>query len=382
MSNRILPVSAPVIYLLLLFLIGPAALMQGNNPLLWMLCVLIVIGVLAWYLTRQMLNDLQVRRILPDHGQVGEPVPVEYRLSRTSRFLPAFDITVTERLSSMMKDASSAWILHVGPGETVHGEGLFVPTRRGRLQFNEVEVRTAFPMGIMPRRKRLHVPQDLRVHPEMYPLRPALIRSLLGTGGQGRRSIDRNGSGLDYFGTRSIRPGDGIRDIAWKISARRDEWIAIERSLPASPRIRVVLDLTIPTDALQVASDDRWTASQLEENAISLAASILQDASTRGYDIGLSVQGLDCPMHGLRGGLRHLGRILGSLADLDLTHERRPWSAIPERERAGLVVIHPDRVRKTLNRSDAWHLTARQLDDLVSTNVADPDGNDLSGSVA
>ncbi len=368
--------------MLLLFLVGPAALMQGNNPLLWMLCVLIVIGVLAWYLTRQMLNGLQVRRVLPDHGQVGKVVPVGYQLSRNTRYLPAFDVTVTEHLADMMKEASSAWILHVGPGETVHGEGLFVPTRRGRLVFNEVEVRTGFPMGIMPRRKLLQVPQDLRIYPKIHSIRPDLIRSLLGKGGQGRRSVDRNGNGLDYFGTRPIRPGDGIRDIAWKISARRNELIAIERSLPASPRIRVVLDLTIPTDGLQVASDEPLTASQLEEDAISLAASILQDASQRGYDIGLSVQGLDCPVHGLRGGMRHLGRILGTLADLDLTTDRHGWVAIPERERAGLVVIHPDRVRNTVKRSDVWHLTARQMDDLVSRKTDPADVDDLVGSVA
>ena len=109
MTNRILPVSAPLIYLLLLFLLGPAALMQGNNPLLWMLCVLIVIGVLAWYLTRQMLNDLVVKRVLPDHGQVGRIVTVGYQMTRTSRYLPAFDITVNEDLANMMSDASSAW---------------------------------------------------------------------------------------------------------------------------------------------------------------------------------------------------------------------------------------------------------------------------------
>ena len=128
--------------------------------------------------------------------------------------------------------------------------------------------------------------------------------------------------------------------------------------------------------------DDRWTASQLEENAISLAASILQEASTRGYDIGLSVQGMECPMHGLRGGLRHLGHILGTLADLDLAQDRQPWSTVPERERAGLVVIHPDRVRKTLRRSDVWHLTARQIDDLVSSTTVDSEMDVVDGSVA
>ena len=347
-----------------------------------MLCVLIVIGVLAFYITRQMLNGLQLRRILPDHAQVGQPIQVGYELSRGSHRLPAFDITVTERLTNMaMKEASPAWILHVGAGEKVHGEGVFVPTCRGRLEFEQIEMRTGFPMGIMPRKKVLTVSQDLRVYPKLFTMRPELIRSLLGRGGYGRRSIDRSGLGLDYFGTRAIRTGDSIRDIAWKISARRNELIAIERALPASPRLRLVLDLTVPTDQLQVSVNDRWTPRQLEENAISLAGSILQDASVRGYDIGLLVQGLEAPMHGLRGGMRHLGRILGTLADLDLSASRLPWAAIPERERAGLVVIHPDRVRKTLNRSAVWHLTARQIDDLVVEGAHAQLENLATGSV-
>ena len=56
--------------------------------------------------------------------------------------------------------------------------------------------------------------------------------------------------------------------------------------------------------------------------------------------------------------------MLGALADLDLTQPRTAWTDLPERERSGLVVINPDRVRRPLNRSQAWHLTGRQLEEL------------------
>ena len=162
-----------------------------------------------------------------------------------------------------------------------------------------------------------------------------------------------------------------MRDIAWKISARRNDLVAIERSRPSAPRLRVVLDLTTATDDLQTSSDDSCSARELEEKAISLAASILRDASGRGYEAGLTVQGLASTPHGLRGGVRHFGRMLATLAELNLDAPRRRPSPVAERERAGLVVIHVDRVRKLMRRDDAWHLTARQLEDLVVDDDAD-----------
>jgi uncharacterized protein (DUF58 family) len=366
MSKRSLPVSAPIIFLLLLFLVGPAALLQGNNPLLWMLCVLIVVGVAAWLASRAIVRNLDVRRLLPDHGAVGEPLVVGYEIHRSTRLLPAFDLTMAERVEGVdAQRTCPAWILHVGPGETVHGEGLFVPTSRGRLILEHLEIRTGFPMGILPRRRRIHVRQDVLIHPEILRLRPDLVRGIVGIGLSGRRSMDRHGNGLEYYGTRPVRPGDGLRDIAWKTSARRNDLVAIERARPSAPRLRVVLDLTVASEALQVGSDEPITGRELEEQAISLAASILRDACGRGYDAGLSVQGISMPPHHLRGGLRHFGRMLAALADLDLNQLRQDWVSLPEQERAGLVIIHPDRVRHQARRSDAWHLTARHLADLI-----------------
>ena len=370
MSKRTLPVSAPVIFLLLVFLLGPAAILQGNNPLLWMLCVLVVIGLGAWFFTRTVLSGIRIKRILPDHGSVGEMLVIGYEISRPSRWLPAFDVTIHEWGSDVKQGtdaerACPAWILHVGPGQVVHGEAILVPVRRGRLNLVAMESRTGFPLGIVPRRRILRVAQEVLIYPAIHRLRPDLVRAMAGVGAMGRRGADRHGTGLDYYGTRPVRAGDGMRDIAWKISARRNDLIAIERSRPSSPRLRVVLDLTLPTDELQVGDEETITARDLEERAISLAASVIRDAAGRGYEVGLIVHGLRVPVYQVRGGLRHVSRMLASLAELDLDQVRRSGTSLPERERAGLVMIHADRVRSQVSRRDAWHLTGRQLDDLI-----------------
>ena len=43
-----------------------------------------------------------------------------------------------------------------------------------------------------------------------------------------------------------------------------------------------------------------------------------------------------------------------------------------ERERAGLVVINPDRVRRPLQRGHVWHLTGRQLEELQEVSSDEP----------
>jgi hypothetical protein len=58
---------------------------------------------------------------------------------------------------------------------------------------------------------------------------------------------------------------------------------------------------------------------------------------------------------------------MAALAGLDLDLPRlaaRPHM-LREAERAGLVIVSPDRVTHVAERADAWHLPARQLEALA-----------------
>jgi hypothetical protein len=69
----------------------------------------------------------------------------------------------------------------------------------------------------------------------------------------------------------------------------------------------------------------------------------------------------------VRRNLWHTRKIMAALAAIKLDAVRVPGTAQPLRdaERAGLVVVAPDRVKPLPGRDDVWYLTARQLDSLA-----------------
>jgi uncharacterized protein (DUF58 family) len=382
MGRSLLPVNAPITFLLLLFLLAPAAVLQGNNILFWLLAVLVTIVLVSLVGSALMLRGLEVKRHLPMHGSVGEPLVIGYAVHRRRRRLPAFGLFIEEELDAsrhggFAADRSRGWILHVGAGETVHGEGILVPDRRGRIEFTAFRIRTSFPFGLARRQRRFEQPQHTLIYPRVHQLQQRILSALTPQGPDGLRTTDHRGGGDDYFGIRQLRSGDSLRDIAWKLSAHRGDLLAIDRARPSPPRIRIVLDLSTPTDELQVGDDEPVTARDLEERAIALAASILKAATDRGLEVDLAVPGFEVPSLGFRGHAFHVHRVMTMLAGLDLDSARSAGAAgVPVMERTGLVVIRPDRVRPLRHRPDAWYLTARQLHEFI----ADPSSPDTGGS--
>ncbi|MEE2718937.1 MAG: hypothetical protein VX727_04060, partial [Planctomycetota bacterium] len=140
MARQLLPVNAPITFLLLLFLLAPAALLQGNNVIFWMLAVLVASVGLSILGSRFMIRGLSVRRQLPDHGRAGEPLVVGYAVTRRRRSIPCFGLFIDEdrdrEQPGLDLEHARGWILHVGAGETVHGQGIIIPSSRGRLEFD------------------------------------------------------------------------------------------------------------------------------------------------------------------------------------------------------------------------------------------------------
>lgn len=376
------------VYIALAVLVGVAAANRPNNLLVWVFGVMLSAVLLSGIVSGLMMLGIRVTRLDPRHGRVGEPLLLRYAITNRSRLVPAFNLNVTEhfdrgdespgrsdrrRRSAAKTEAvadADAWIMHAGPGETVHGEAVVWPRRRGPIRFDRLEVWSSFPFGLIRKSIEFSQPQETLIHPRVHRLRPELLRSIAMTGSGGMRSNRRLGDGLDFYGTREYRSGDSVRQIAWKRGAGLDQLVVVERTQPSPPRLRVVLNLLRPTGELRLDPDDHRHARDLEEDAISLAASLLANAESAGYEVALTVLGLDVPPLPLRRGYRHLQRLMAALAGLDLDQPRLPRdsAATADFERAAMVVVSPDRSDPRLAGSadaSALLLTARQLSDLV-----------------
>lgn len=396
-SQRLRMHATGLIYIGMIFVIAMVAMNTQNNLLFWAFGILLAGLLLSIGVSRLMLSGLTVRRLDPSYGAVGEPLVVRYEFRNRRRWLPVFsmhcaELPVDERATNgrsllrrgrsdarngvdrrarpwqRMLAPASAWVMHIAGRETTHADSVYWPTQRGLIRFHRLRLWTTFPMGIIRRTLTMSQAHHTLVFPRLYMLRPELLERFMPVGVIGMRMSQRPGKGEEYYGVREYREGDSMRHISWKRTARTDELVTIERSRPSPPKLRVVLNLLRTTDELRLADDSTQAKRDAEERAISLAASILHAADSTGYEVGLSVLGFDIPRMPLRRSRWHLGKMLAALAALDLDATRQPRSrgAVPDAERAGLVMVHPDRVDPSLGRDDVWHLTSAQLESITT----------------
>src|SRR5262245_4717982 len=342
MLRRLQPHVPGLIYAALLSLVGLAAMNNQNNLLFWVFGVMVAGLAISAFISTLIMWSLGVRRLDPHHGAVGEPLTVRYAVTNRSRILSAFNLHIEERPPGPPKrigpdtrsvnqphargddpvgagggvagggvgaagvaaggvgggwarimPSARAWIMDLGQRETVHGEAVFWPTRRGKVSLDRIRVWTTFPFGIIRKSIAVSQAQHTLVYPRLYELRRNVLSAIAPAGLMGTRISQHAGAGDDYFGIREFKPGDSLRHIAWKRTAQIDELVTIERTSPSPAKVRVILDLSIPTQKLQTQPDGFPKARELEEQAISLAASIIHAADLDGYEVGLTVLGVE-----------------------------------------------------------------------------------------
>ncbi len=362
-------------YLLLTVFVGlSAAFSRYNNLLVWVFGVMLGAILISGLISGYMLMRVRIMRLDPGHGNVAEPLVIRYAITNRSRWFPLFDLHIEELPSSsptswsLLMKGGNGWILHAGGGETVHAEAVYWPTARGRPEFTRFRVWSTFPFGLIKKSVTVSQVNHTLIYPRVYALRPRLIESVAPVGISGVRLSRQSGLGDEFFGTREYRPGDSVRQIAWKRAAGLDTLVTIERARASPPRLRVVLNLSKPTSQLRV--DSGQSQDGLEEDAISLAASLLSEASSHGYETGLSILGYDIPSTPLRRSHWHLQKMLGALASIDRAAPRRAVVPVGEVERCAVVAVHPDAAAPSLAPPEAVHLVATQLSRFVEPESA------------
>lgn len=364
-----------LLFLGLTLLVGVAAANRPNNLLVWIFGALLASVLVSGFISGGMLMGIRAVRLDPRRCAVGEPLLIRWAIENRSRIWPTFNLRVAERPAGndgggiAWQDAAGpgeAWVMHVGPRDTVHGEAVLWPTRRGRLRFARFRVDTTFPFGLIRKAVTFTQGSETLVYPRSLPLREGFLERMAGVGFGGTRIAGEAGAGEDFFGVREYRPGDSLRQIAWKRLASREAPVSIERSRTSPPRLLVVVNLRLPTAELRTTGRE---PRDLEEDSITLAASILSHAERHGFEAGLAIlgSGSASPLP-VRRGRWHLERMLAALAAIDLDAPRDRTARLGEatRERVTTVVIHPDRAVTSVAPEKAWHLVATRLDTMLA----------------
>jgi uncharacterized protein (DUF58 family) len=115
------------------------------------------------------------------------------------------------------------------------------------------------------------------------------------------RTDPRRGPGPEYLGVREYRPGDPIRQIHWRLSARHGDLVVRDLEQERTPRLAIWVDTP-------AGSDD------VLDVCCSAAASMIEAATTTGAGVRLAAATPDGPVSVTRARAMDLHRWLARLA--------------------------------------------------------------------
>ena len=156
-------------------------------------------------------------------------------------------------------------------------------TRRGLFTLGPISLRTSDPLGLYT--IEIHHPQtvNLMVTPPIVPL-PKIDVAPGGRAGQGRPRPNAPERTVSAAGVREYVPGDSLRWIHWRTTARREEmFVRLFDSTPSGDWW-IILDVDLNAQAGQ-------GARSTEEHSVILAASLADRGLHSGKAVGMVAHG-------------------------------------------------------------------------------------------
>ena len=252
------------------------------HQLFAMSATMVALPLLARLLGRGKLRGLMTRRRVSKAAVAGERVKVDLEVYNTARTRKIFFIA-TETLGRLRPSQVDLPVAILGPGDHTTLSYEVRPPRRGVYPIGPTTLWTPDVIGLNYYRRELPQVNELIVYPQAAML-PYLWPSAEG----GRQPIKPRrrlrGEGDDLYGVRDYQPGDDPRRISWKTTARRGKLAVVEYERPESLEGVIILDL-----------DRRWHAGEGDrhtlEYAVTIAATLIEQAYERGSTVGLIVKG-------------------------------------------------------------------------------------------
>ncbi|MFC4858808.1 DUF58 domain-containing protein [Actinophytocola glycyrrhizae] len=239
-----------------------------------------------------------IREVYPDRVQRGRPAFARLRVHNASgRRHGGF--VAGDRIDGGFH-AVSVRPLAPGADAVYHYD---LPTRRrGRFEVGPLTLERVDPLGLGRSRLSTGDTATLWVHPRTYPVR-ALVAGHPRHHHEGRTTDNSPHGSLDLRDVREYVPGDEVRHLHWKATARTGRLMVRDYVDPNQPRFTTLLDTRtdlVPPEVL--------------EEAVDLTASLMRAAATEGYWCRLlTTSGSDLR---LRGGQQTVRQLLDELCEL------------------------------------------------------------------
>ncbi|WP_188755846.1 DUF58 domain-containing protein [Microbacterium album] len=221
-------------------LVAAYALARVELAVLGLTLLTLVAGAGVGLLLAGRVTDVR-RSLSTEVARVGGVSHVRLSLSLSARPIPggAWRDALPDALAALEASGASG-PLSAGARDTTQASYAVVGMRRGRHAIGPLMAESSDPFGLVRLRRPAGERTPVSVVPAVVPL-PPLPGAPAATGGA-RSAADRHGQGADNLIPRPYAPGDSMRRIHWRASARHDELMVREEERETTPRAVVVID--------------------------------------------------------------------------------------------------------------------------------------------
>lgn len=345
-------------FILITVLLAVGAVNSQNNLLFWVFGLTVASVLVSGLFSGAGMMGLRVEpRDIPD-APVGNEARIPYAVRSVNRLFPVFAVNITETGLSCEPDRPTpACLLHIEPQGREPAHALWTPSRRGRHRFEGVRLESRFPFGLIIKSVEFRSPRWALVTPATVLIDPRIVESTGSGSTEHRTRRARRGAPGEYFGVRAYAPGDPIRAVAWKPTARRGELLVIEHAQQRGQSVWVHITRPRASDAQD--ETDHAHQTLLAERALAMALAVVRSGSCAQRPVGVWA-----PWAGVRlmpaTGPHAEHRAARALAMVNLAHHRHADHAPPTRPGDTVIAIPlgpiPGRPDVTLDpeRPEQW----------------------------
>lgn len=224
---------------------APLWLLAGTVPFGWIIGAGAILALLAvaWRngVLEKKLPALQVRRILPSRFALGEIHSIELVLYNPSHR----DVTLQLRdefpeALQQMENLSEVTIPPFGKASSVYSVRAI---RRGRHRFANLVVRRRTGIGLVQREYCIPLPVEIRIYPRFHGVDSFDLLAKIDRRDEWVRKPRRtHGQGTDFESLRPYMPGEDLRNVDWKATAKRGALISRNRQIEKGQQVAVLID--------------------------------------------------------------------------------------------------------------------------------------------
>lgn len=289
--------------------IGSAAFNTSQNMLYLALALLLSCLVLSGVLSWSNFKGARWRLVIEGQFRVGQSSPVAVELANRNRYLPIYSLWFL-LVAPRQEAGQTLPLVHpLMPGETRRLTWHLTPTKRGVEALALQSVISKFPFGFLRKSIDWTQQQEVEIWPGrcLYTFEPPASARHQRSGDR----VSRLGGGTELLNLRPYRPGDPLRQVSWKATARQGHLMVRETTDESQARYWVEVH----------TSHHTWRDGPQFERLCAYAASLAEDLFTQGRLAGVILNNAEpqAIQH-----LADLHRVLGQLARLSPVAPFRP----------------------------------------------------------